>query len=520
MPKLTRGISVSVLDQLLKPTKMDASSRQLCLDDTRVDVQNQLADLLTRPSDSPHCRLIWLTGIAGSGKSALLNSVAERFRKLKQRGALIFFEQSNAATAGDVVHTLAYQLALFSPPFAEKLHDQIEKDGDTFSCPLPAQFQTLLEEPSKAVDALADHPPVIICIDGLDEFGSEESRKQLLNLISGHISKLPALFRILMASREEKDIGSSFSNINVQQVRLLIDDEATARDIKTYFQRRLVPVAGVPDWPGVIQQLTDRAGELFIWASTAVLFIECGRPKRQLQTLLESAAPGESLTKLQKLYQLINHQFENFSPQDLDDVCRVLGAIVVARERLTDDVLMRLVSLDAETMHEFLSRLRPFLEWSTGKPIGVHASFLDFLQDPTEEHWWFVDRATHHRRLATACFRIIRDDLRFNICRLESSYHKNKNIEGINERIDQHIAADLMYSCRYWADHLALGVTARSDGGDLADNVRFFLRERFLFWLEVLSLTNRIHIVPNVLSTALGWCKVRIYWACRMRSKY
>jgi hypothetical protein len=110
------------------------------------------------------------------------------------------------------------------------------------------------------------------------------------------------MFRILIASRDEKDIRSAFSQLNVERVHLHTDDDAAACDIAEYFRQRLASIAQnseLSDWPkpGVIEQLTRSAGGLFIWASTAVGFIEDGPPDERLQILFDISMQGESLTQ-------------------------------------------------------------------------------------------------------------------------------------------------------------------------------------------------------------------------------
>jgi hypothetical protein len=505
---------------------MDASTRQPCLDGTRVDLKKLLIDRLSCPSDSLHCEMVWLHGLAGSGKSTLLNSIAKHFRSLRQCGAFVFFDRSDPVNSDPsrVIPTLAYHLAQFSPPFAKKLDEQIQAQKDILRSSMDTQFGALLEEPSKAVAAVANHPLVVIVIDGLDECGTGESREGLLEVFSKRIQGLSPLFRILVASRNEKDIRSAFSqpHFNVERVPLRTDDDTTARDITEFFRQRLASIARdselPPDWPGagVIEQLTQCAGGLFIWASTAVGFIKGGLPDGRLRIILNTSTQGESLTKLDELYQLtLAHQFETFLARELETLRQILGAIVLARERLTDEVLCQLLGLEPSTVRGILSRLGSLLQWSTGEPIRVlHASFPDFLGDcgRCKDSRWFIDEPVHHCRLATACFVIMRDRLRFNICGLKTSYYKNKAINRINELVDENITTDIMYSCQYWAGHLDLGVTAMSNTDDFPGEMRIFLRERFLFWLEVFSLKDYLPSVPAILGVAGGWCKVLISW--------
>jgi len=501
---------------------MDASTRQPCLDGTRIEIRNELIGRLSRPQNNLHCQVVWLFGLAGSGKSTLLNSIAEHFRALGQCGAFVFFNRSDPVNSDPsrVIPTLAYHLARFSSLFARKLDEQIQARRDILHSSLAAQFQTLLEEPSKAVAALIDHSPIIIIIDGLDECGTERSRKPLLEILSKRMQNLAPVFQILVASRDEKDIRFAFSprNIGAGSFPLNTRDDATRRDIAQYFQKRLKSIAEcsdlAPDWPGpeAVGKLTECAGGLFIWASTAVGFIEDGLlPNARLQIVLDLSTQGESLTKLYDLYQLtLAEQFKSLRDDELEILRRVLGAIVVARERLTGEVLSRLLGLELCEVQHILSRLRSLLQWSPGGPIIVlHASFPDFLGDPgrCKDSRWHIDSPSHHRRLATACFGIMRGGLRFNICGLETSCYKNKAIDGIEKRINQNITADLMYGCQYWAAHLDLGVTGHLDGG-FSNEISFFLRERFLFWLEVFSLKDRLHAVSTILGTAANWCKV------------
>lgn len=73
-------------------------------------------------------------------------------------------------------------------------------------------------------------------------------------------------------------------------------------------------------------------------------------------------------------------------------------------------------------------------------------------------------------------------DLRFNMGNLVISYHE------INPETAAAVSPPLSYACRFWGDHLALsGVTISNQ-----DELRYFFAEKFLFWLEVVSLTSAV----------------------------
>ena len=253
--------------------------------------------------------------------------------------------------------------------------------------------------------------------------------------------------------------------------------------------------------------MTDRAGGLFIWASTTANFIESGVPEERLNLVLDASWDGASHHRLDDLYRIaLNHPFREYGQDELNVVRSVLGTIVVAFEPLADEQLSLLLELEPHVVRTILSQLQPLLRWRRGEPIQfLHASLVDFLcnlkrnQDPR----WNIDVSAYHHRLASACLRLMRRYLRFNICAIETPYYRNKEIEGIQERIDRYITP-LMYASQYWADHLAQGAGPQFDGGEVA----YFIYHQFLFWLEVFSFQNLTSLSSVILRTAIGWCRV------------
>jgi len=81
-------------------------------------------------------------------------------------------------------------------------------------------------------------------------------------------------------------------------------------------------------WPGpaIVEQPSQSAGGLFIWASTAVGFIE----DDGWLPHLNMSTQGESPVKLHQLYQLtLVKQFKSFHDDELEILRQVLGSIVV-----------------------------------------------------------------------------------------------------------------------------------------------------------------------------------------------
>ena len=499
---------------------MDMAYRETCLPETRVDILQHLFSSLTVPH--PSRNIVWLRGQAGSGKSTILNTLVQWFSKLRRRGAFLFWDRNDAINNDPrrVIHTLAYQLACFNPIFAEMLASQMEASPDIMKSPLDEQLRCLVQEPLTTLAVNHDLGPIIIVFDAVDECGTRETRKRLLDVLSANLAKLPAIYRFLIASRDEPDIRVSMSRLDVDVIDLRTDDESTNSDISRLYRRRLVSNASAftgyglpPDWPGdgVILQLVDLAQGLFIWAYTTIRFIESGFPKKRLNEVLNLSAHGEAHQHLDNLYQVaLAHPFQSSDHDELDTVRSILGAIIVAREPLTDEQLGQLLELELGMVRGILSRLQPLLRWSQGRPAQpLHASFTDFLCDAQRcrDLQWHIDTSSHHYHAASCCLRFMRQELKFNICGIETSYRRHLEIEGIHERIDRTITHALMYASQYWADHLTLGSSWEPDAR-LVDEVMGFMTHRALYWIEVFSLKNQMSKISTILRNARYWAQV------------
>jgi len=490
---------------------------------------NILQDLfvsLTVPN--PSHNIIWLHGPAGSGKSAILSTLGQCFSRLRRCGAFLFWDRNDAVNSEPrrVVRTLAYHLARFNPTFADALAELVNAEPDIMRLSLDGQFRRLVQEPLTSLAKRHALGPIIIILDALDECGTVETRRGLLDVLSVRLARLPKTFRLLIASRDEPEIRVSLSRLDINERDIQADHESTKYDISRLFRRRLVSDASAfggyrlpSSWPGdaIIERLVDLAQGIFIWASTSIRFIQSGHPQDRLKKVLDATAHGEPHRKLDKLYHIaLTHPFDLHDQTELDAVRSTIGAIVVAREPLTDEQLSRLLRLELGVVHGILSRLRPLLQWSEGKPAQpLHASFTDFLCDPKrcDDPQWHIDTTSHHNDLASFCFRVMRQDLKFNICGIETSHRRHVEIEGIGERIDQAITCVLMYASQYWADHLELGSSSRPNS-NLVDGLVDFINNRYLYWIEVFSLKNQTSRIFGILRKAADWAKVR--YVCQL----
>jgi len=136
--------------------------------------------------------------------------------------------------------------------------------------------------------------------------------------------------------------------------------------------------------------------------------------------------------------------------------------------------------------------------------VPLHTSFRDYLTNKDKSGDFYVGVRDAHHQLAHSCLNLLLDPfdgLKFNICKLETSYLANNDVEGLNTRVDQHIPPALSYACRFWDDHLKHADLKT----DLFRKVETLFKEKFLFWLEALSLTRNIGLTASAFATLNMW---------------
>ncbi|KAH8113790.1 hypothetical protein DFH11DRAFT_1469021, partial [Phellopilus nigrolimitatus] len=127
-------------------------------------------------------KLFWLHGFAGSGKSAVANSVADMFHSQRLLLGCFFCHRDDPECHSPVslIPTLAYHLSKWHREYRREVLS-ILQGGDEMRLAkdLDWQFDLLIRKPLISLGKSAEIPPepLIIVIDALDECGdSVQSR--------------------------------------------------------------------------------------------------------------------------------------------------------------------------------------------------------------------------------------------------------------------------------------------------------------------------------------------------------
>jgi NACHT domain len=494
----------------------DKQHDPLCLQDTRVDVLNQIK--AWADGGDERC-IFWLNGMAGTGKSTIARTIAQEYYNRKRLGASFFFSRGveDRSHAGKLFTTIAVQLAYTLSALKQHICTAVD-EHDIAGQSQRDQWRHLILQPLSKLTANSCQSPLILVIDALDECDGDRDVKGILQLFAEAKSLEPIPLRIFVTSRPETPIRLGFRNIPGILHRDLalqqISPTIVNKDIFIFFEHKLEEIRNAYDdnlpigWPGkeTISTLVLKAHGLFIYAATLCRFIEQGGeqwpPDDLLCLILQGNANNiiitdESPTKdLDKMYsQILQLSFKAInSPKDRQQLAsifrQVVGTIVILFNPLSASSIARLLDIDGKIIQMRLRHLHSVLEVSDSQTHTIkllHPSFRDFLLDKercTDQQLW-VDEKKAHAALADACIQLMSDKLRRDICDLHLPGALAR--EAQSDRIEQHLPAELQYACHYWVQHLQRSETQLFDNGQ----VHVFLRKHLLHWLEVLGLMER-----------------------------
>ena len=465
--------------------------------------------------------ILWIKGFPGVGKSAIARKLASKLKSSHRLGSSFFFQRELAAiqTPANLWRTVALDISREYPSARNVIVAKLkDNEIDLENTDAEELFRSLVEDPLKQSSDIPRGRLPVVVIDGIDECGGldgsrSKHRKILLEGIKTW-THLGPRFRLVVTSRPEDDISRALSAIS-EHVELGSGESvslSSSRDIHSFLRQEFAGIASKyqgslsPTWPGMeaIECLTNRSAGLFIYADTLIKFVDEGQPDEQLKSILSGTLHHGSITELYS--QVLNVSFKNPSEMVLEGFRKVTGTIILAKIPLGRQDILHLLDMTPVALDHICHGLRSVL--GSGDPLHfVHQSFVDFLMDSDGCHLSFlISTAIQSRTLLLGSLRVMKSELKFNICKMETSHVMHDEIPNLKERIDQNISMHLQYACRFWTDHIH-----KCDFDEqIASEVEDFMENKFLYWLEVMSLVREVNRVTQGLRSVVTWSKVRV----------
>jgi len=496
--------------------------RQGCLKGTRKDVLDEIESWSKDPSTSP---VYWLNGLAGTGKSTIAQTIAERIFADGRLGASFFCSRDfeDRRSLHHIFPTLSFQLAHKYPEFRSTLVPLLRSNPDIGHESLFNQMRMLIAEPLNSLRI-----STVVIVDALDECADDEPQSAVLSVMGRLVEQVPNV-KFLITGRPEPRIQSGFRLSLLRpltEVFVLHEVEPSVinTDIRLFLEHGLSELAKRRDieqgvWPTDVQLdlLCKRAAGLFVYAVATLKFLDhvFSPPSKQLDIIIkapasttyEGKAKLRPSTTLDSLYLAVfQGAFDGIDTEDDKKVRSVVGVVVLAVNPLPPSAIATLVGLGKQEVMDLLRLIHSLLKLSEdpGSPaIPFHKSFPDFITDPLRcpDKRFHVSPRTGHLSLALSCLKLMNNSLQQDLLSLPH-YALNLEVEDLEARVNNQISITLQYACKSWHVHLA---EVRGDISAIVPTLQRFLQEGFLAWLEVLSVIGAVRGAVIALNKLMSW---------------
>ncbi|KAJ7906845.1 hypothetical protein B0H13DRAFT_1619113 [Mycena leptocephala] len=375
------------------------------------ETRKKMLDVLWNWTYTGSSPIVWLHGPAGAGKSAIAQSLCQKLEEEGCLGASFFFKRGHPSRghAKRLIATIAFQLALRLPDFNRHISQSIESDPSLVDKSLSIQLQKLIVEPCQ--QSTSAHPLVVV-IDGLDECEDEYSQQEILHSIGHAVTKHRLGLQFLVASRPEPHIRKIISG-SLKKLHCPLNVNQSFEDVRKYLldefarihrdHRATMATVSYP-WPSseIIEDLVHKSSGYFIYTSTIIKFIDNKnfRPTERLAIIVGMAESrfGEPFAALDQLYTQILSEVPA-----RPELLKILTVITtkLSFKALSVTFIEQLLELDPGDVRLVLRGLQSVINLLEDDEISTHhASFPDFLRDPTRAGIFYVGGCQHQTDLS------------------------------------------------------------------------------------------------------------------------
>ena len=440
-------------------------------------------------------RLLWIKGDPGKGKTMLLCGIVDEFKDSMAKTDLLsyFFCQAtdsrtNSATA--VLRGLLFLLIDQQPSLVshmQKNHDHAGKalfeDANAWIT-LSEIFTHILQDPN------LDNTYLII--DALDECVADLPK--LLDFVVQKSCVSPRV-KWIVSGRNWPYIEERLERVGHRvMLSLELNAESVSTAVSVFIQDRVRQLAERKNYDDktrdtVLNHLSLNANSTFLWVALVCQNLE-NTPRRKTLAKLEGFPPG-----LSSLYKRMMQRICHLGDRDDTDICkRVLALIAIVYRPVTLEELTSLVGMheeiadNLELLQEIIGLCGSFLTIRQGTVYFVHQSVKDFLVTESSSDIFPSGEEEVHYEIFSRSLQVMFKTLRRDMYSLGALGYP----AGQVQRPDPDPLASSRYSCIYWIDHFSDWNSSCSADHlvDLQDGgvVHEFIREKYLCWLEALSL--------------------------------
>jgi hypothetical protein len=439
--------------------------------------------------DNEDQQLLWVKGDPGKGKTMLLCGIIDHLEQPPTDGWVCsyFFCQATDErinTAISVVRGLIFMLLDQDASLVSHLKKKYNTAGkalfeDTNAWQALTNIligilqDTKLQEVCLVVDALDE------CVQGLP---------QLLDFIV-QTSRFPHT-KWLVSSRNWVGIQEKLRGV-ARRLSLELNAKSVSAAVESYIKVKVSELTRMKRYPEHIAEevrryLSSNADDTFLWVALVCQKLHNVQP-RHIQNALKSFPPG-----LDSLYKRMMEYI--FNTDDAEACREILALVSIVYRPVSMDELQGLTrsieTFGRDEVLEVIASCGSFLTLRGNTVFFVHQSAKDFLIQKASDKILSSGIEDQHFKIFANSLNLL-GTLKRDIYDLRRPGYPISQVKTPSPDP----LASIRYSCVYWVDHL-------QDTGDMTQtgmhrnwvitDILRFLKTRYLYWLEALSLAHNI----------------------------
>jgi hypothetical protein len=339
-----------------------------------------------------------------------------------------------------------------------------------------------------------DRKPIYLVVDALDECTNELSK--LLELVV-KTSASSSRVKWLLASRNELHIEQKLRQVGREKILSLEireNAEHVSNAVNAFIDMRLSTIDSLQD-EGLRNQvrkvISGKADGTFLWVALVIQELE--KPESWDPLELVEEVPSGLDQLYDRMMEKIGRLHKRYSQTCRDLLTKVLHAyrpLSLAELGGLSAVPIQHGAIE-EVMRKLVVMCGSFLTIRDEQVYLVHQSAKDYLRD-TPRKAVLPPRYETHSHMFFRSVQLMHDTLRRDMYGLK---HPGFSIEEVVTPLNDPLAA-VKYSCVFWVDHLHDSLVdeevTREQEPKVEQVVYRFLQQKYLYWLEALSLCKSI----------------------------
>jgi hypothetical protein len=397
---------------------------------------------------------------------------------------------SNINNATAVLRGLLYLLIDQQPSLISHIQQKYEHAGRTLFedsnawIAVSEIFSDILQDPGLR--------SVYLFVDALDECITDLPR--LLKFVAQH-SSAPSRVKWIVSSRNWPAIEEELEKAG-HKVRLSLElnAESVSTAVGIFIRHKVSQLAQSKSYDpetqaAVLKHLVSNANDTFLWVALVCQNLQ-GIPRRNVLKRLTAFPPG-----LDSLYERMMQQI---SSTDDADLCKqVLAVLAIVYQPVTLVELTALVEelddiTNTQEKQEIINLCGSFLTLREDTIYFIHQSAKDFLLSKASTTILPSGSRDIHCIILSRSLQAMSRTLCRDMYGLGALGYP---AEQVKLPFPDPLAMS-RYSCIYWIDHLCNSIPNPPTDHDISIHERGavdeFIRKKYLYWLEALSLCKRM----------------------------